>query len=624
MIPTNPFTLPAIGVVPARRASRGGPGVPGVCAIIVLAVALVVLTGWLLDVAALRSVGPATYAAMNPTVALGFASLAVAIRAMAGERTVRRTQLARTLSLAVATVAALRLAEAWTGIPIGIDTLVMREAMQSTGDGRDNRMAVAAAVNFALVAAALVLLLVRSFRGRDVIAQLLAILALLQAHVALIGHLYRSGWFDTIGQFNRMAVPTAAAFSLVALGVLALRRESGIVAIVLGDGPGAALARGLLPVGVLAPSVVGWIAVSGMRASGRAAQPELVVMLVAVAMIVVFVAVIAWNAMQMHETHLERTRAERALRQSEARFRLLAENGSDVVSLHDATGRILYVSPSAERVLGYAPDEVARMAPFALVVPEDAARLRRHFDDLVRGAPAASLACRMRHKAGRVLWLEMMWRTIVDAEGRVVQVQASSRDVTERKEYERQLEEARRTLQAQHERLLEANASLAALASQDGLTGLKNRRAFEERMTEELLRMRRTAQPVALLLLDIDEFKAFNDSFGHPRGDEVLRQVARQLSRTVRDSDLAVRYGGEEFAVILPGSDLASAGEVAERIRSAIEGGQWSERPITISIGVAVAASVAATLPDLLEHADRALYRSKQDGRNRVTLGVAL
>lgn len=624
MIPTNPFGLPAVGLVPARRAARPRCGVSELCAGVMTGLALAVLAGWVLDVAALRALGPSSLAAMNPTVAIGIMLTAVAIWAVSDASRAGHMRLARAAASLVVAVAILRLVEALAGIPIGIDTFAFRQAMGSTGDGRDNRMAVASAVNFTLIASALALLTCRSFRGRDLLAQLLAILALLQAHVALIGHLYRSGWFDTVGQFNRMAVPTAVAFSLAAIGVLALRRESGIVAILLGEGPGATLARRLLPVGVLAPSIVGWIAIAGMRASAPPAPPELVVMLVAVTMMVVFVAVIAWNATQMHEAHVERTRAERALRHSESRFRLLAENGSDVVSLHDATGRVLYISPSVERVLGYAPEDVTRMAPFAMVVSDDTARLRRHFDALVCGAPATSLACRMRHKAGRVLWLEMLWRTITDAEGRVVQVQASSRDVTDRKEYERQLEEARRTLQAQRERLLEANASLAALASHDGLTGLKNRRAFEERMADELSRMRRTSQPVALLLLDIDEFKAFNDAFGHPRGDEVLRQVARHLTRAVRDSDLAVRYGGEEFAVILPDTALARAGEVAERLRAAIEGGQWSERAITISIGVAVAATPAATLPDLLEHADRALYRSKQEGRNRVTLGATL
>jgi diguanylate cyclase (GGDEF)-like protein len=229
----------------------------------------------------------------------------------------------------------------------------------------------------------------------------------------------------------------------------------------------------------------------------------------------------------------------------------------------------------------------------------------------------------MLHKTGKHLWLEMMWRAVPDEDGRVVRLQASSRDVTERKDYERQLEEARRKLQVHQESLLEANARLAALASHDGLTGLKTRRAFEERMVDELARIRRSSQPVSLLLLDIDHFKSFNDSFGHPRGDEVLRAVARLLSRAIRDTDIAVRYGGEEFAIILPNTDSDGAAMMGERLRAAIEEAPWSERAITMSVGAATATTHTTDLAELLEHADRALYRSKQGGRNRVTLAEA-
>jgi diguanylate cyclase (GGDEF)-like protein/PAS domain S-box-containing protein len=346
-------------------------------------------------------------------------------------------------------------------------------------------------------------------------------------------------------------------------------------------------------------------------------------MLFVLAMILVFVGLIVWNAGQLHRTHVERARAEAALRDSELRFRLLAENGSDVVSLHDPSGRVVYISPSCERVLGFTPDEVMRMSAFAMAHPEDRERLRRHFDDLLRGAPVTAVSCRMLHKTGTHLWLEMMWRAVADEEGRIVRLQASSRDVTERRDYERQLEETRRKLQVHQESLLEANARLAALASHDGLTGLKNRRAFEERMGEELARIRRTSQPLSLLLLDIDHFKAFNDSFGHPRGDDVLRVVARLLSRAVRDTDIAVRFGGEEFAIILPNTDAEGAVQMGERLRQAIEGASWSERAITVSVGAATATSHTADLAALLEHADRALYRSKQGGRNRVTLAEA-
>ncbi|MEO7962328.1 MAG: sensor domain-containing diguanylate cyclase, partial [Gemmatimonadaceae bacterium] len=337
---------------------------------------------------------------------------------------------------------------------------------------------------------------------------------------------------------------------------------------------------------------------------------------------VIFVGLIAWNATQLHTSHLERARADVALRDSEVRFRLLAENGSDVVSLHDLSGRVIYSSPSSERIFGFSPEEISRMGPFALVHPDDSERLRRHFDDLIRGAPVTAISCRMLHKTGKHLWIEMMWRAIVNREGKVVRLQASSRDITERKDYERQLEEARRKLQMNQESLIEANTRLAALATLDGLTGLKNRRAFEERLLDELARAKRNARPVTLLLLDIDHFKDFNDSYGHPRGDEVLRMVARQLSRSIRDTDFAARYGGEEFAIILPDTDRDGAAQMGERLREAIAGTAWRERGITVSVGAAIATNAGMPIEALVDLADRALYRSKQFGRNRVTLAA--
>jgi len=587
-------------------------------------IGLLILVGWALDVPELRAVGPATNAAGNPTTALCFVGVAATIwiLAVASHNPERRVYLARGLALILVAVGALRLLGMLAGHAEGIDSILFHDAIGNTADGRSNRMATAAAVNFMLLGAALVL---SSYRveAREALAQVLELVVLSLSLVSLLAHVYRSGWFDSVGQFNRMAVPTGVAFTLLSLGALTLRRHSGILAVVLSDGPGGRMARGLLPASFLAPAICGWIALWGLRVTTRVGQPDLVVMLLVLAVIVVFVGLVAWNATQVHHWHLERARADAALRDSESRFRLLAENGSDVVSLHDPSGRVVYVSPSCERVLGFTADELTRMSPFALVHPEDGDRLRRHFDDLLRGAPVTAISCRMLHKTGKHLWLEMMWRAVSDPEGRVVRLQASSRDVTDRRDYERQLEDARRKLQVNQESLIEANTRLAALASQDGLTGLKNRRAFEERMLEELARIRRTGQPVSLLLLDIDHFKAFNDTFGHPRGDEVLRNVARHLSRCIRDTDVAVRYGGEEFAVILPNTGADGAAQMGERLRGAIAEAVWSERAITVSVGAATAVQASTLIEHLIDQADRALYRSKQDGRNRVTLADA-
>jgi diguanylate cyclase (GGDEF)-like protein/PAS domain S-box-containing protein len=327
------------------------------------------------------------------------------------------------------------------------------------------------------------------------------------------------------------------------------------------------------------------------------------------ATMLVFIGIVAYIATRFHENHLDRVRTEEALRESEVRFRLIAENGSDVVSLHDTSGRVIYVSPSCERVLGFLPDEMLRMAPFAITHPDDSDRLQRHFGQLTRAEPVTSIQCRMLHKTGKHIWLDMMWRAVFNREGKVVRLQASSRDITERKEYERRLEEAQKKLKVQQERLVEANQRLEQLAAMDGLTGLKNRRAFEDRLVEEVARTRRHSHPLSLVLLDIDHFKSYNDTFGHPKGDEVLRNVGRLLSRTMRDTDFAARYGGEEFAIILPNTDAEGAHQVAERLRQVIEGATWDDRVKSAEM--------------LLEHADRALYRSKEAGRNRVTMAEA-
>ncbi len=393
--------------------------------------------------------------------------------------------------------------------------------------------------------------------------------------------------------------------------------RTGATAVLLSEGPGGALARSLLPAGLLVPPLFGWLKLLSERASIMA--PDVANMLFVIVVAVVFVVLICWNAVQLHESHLERLRAEEALRESEVRFRLLAENGSDVVTMHDLSGRVTYVSPSCERVLGFVPEELQRMTPFAIVHPEDSERLRRHLDALIRGEPVTAISCRMLHKSGRHIWLETMWRSIASHDGKIVRLQASARDITERKEYERQLEEAQRKLTVQQDRLMDANMRLEALATQDGLTGLKNRRAFEERTRDEISRARRANRPLSVMLLDIDHFKQFNDSFGHPRGDDVLREVARHITRSLRDTDFAARYGGEEFAILLPDTEREGAHQLGERLRASIEAGQWIDRPITVSLGVGSISTDVVVLEALIEQADRALYRSKQNGRNLVS-----
>lgn len=173
------------------------------------------------------------------------------------------------------------------------------------------------------------------------------------------------------------------------------------------------------------------------------------------------------------------------------------------------------------------------------------------------------------------------------------------------------------------------NARLHRVAERDALvdalTGLANRRQADETLAQEIARSARLGGSVGLILADIDDFKAVNDRHGHPTGDAVLREFADALRDTVREIDTAARWGGEEFAVVLPGTDLAGASQLAERIRSALAERETLSpdgEPIcvTASFGAAVSGP-ATTLDDLVEGADEALYRAKRAGKNRVFAG---
>lgn len=174
-------------------------------------------------------------------------------------------------------------------------------------------------------------------------------------------------------------------------------------------------------------------------------------------------------------------------------------------------------------------------------------------------------------------------------------------------------------LKQQSIELENANSKLEALATTDGLTGLKNHRAFQEFFGVEFSGSKRYGTDLSLVLLDVDKFKQFNDTHGHPAGDAVLRAVAQKLGEAARDSDFVARYGGEEFVIVLPGTDAGGALEAAERFRTAVESADWRVQPVTISLGVSTFRPDYESADAMLADADRALYASKNEGRNRST-----
>ena len=174
-------------------------------------------------------------------------------------------------------------------------------------------------------------------------------------------------------------------------------------------------------------------------------------------------------------------------------------------------------------------------------------------------------------------------------------------------------------LQRIREELEEANRKLSSLALTDALTGLWNRRAFNTQLDVRIVAAQRSGHGLALMLIDADHFKSINDRHGHSYGDSVLRNLAVVLNRVKRAEDIACRFGGEEFAVLLPVIDIKAAHTLAQRIMDSLRLFPWEKEPVTVSIGLAMCSETCGS-EELIDAADSALYRAKREGRNRVAL----
>lgn len=245
----------------------------------------------------------------------------------------------------------------------------------------------------------------------------------------------------------------------------------------------------------------------------------------------------------------------------------------------------------------------------ALGQPEELSSLYSHhttMDDTGLGLRAENWCIMPR--AGRRCYLAIDAGPIFDDEGNLIAVIETLRDITQQKE---------------------AQTTLQRLATKDGLTGIANRRCFDEALATEWHRAQRDKTSIALLLIDVDHFKRYNDTYGHQKGDECLKNVANALQEKVfRPSDLVARYGGEEFVILIPNIDLAGARMVADRIQQHVYGLSIPHVASEIDGQVSVSIGVAATIPtlnltaeQLLAAADDALYAAKHAGRNRVTSG---
>lgn len=297
----------------------------------------------------------------------------------------------------------------------------------------------------------------------------------------------------------------------------------------------------------------------------------------------------------------------RVAEESERRFRQIADAAVDLVRIQERSGRTVYVSPSAQRLLGRSPEDVAALHDADLVAPEDLAAIGDAIARLERGEAPAPVVHRFRRADGTLAWFETRLEPIHDESGALVRWQAASRDVDERVRRESAREE-------RHSRLLIEAEGLREVSATDALTGLLNRRGLLER-GEPLLRDERAAgRSTAIVFADIDGLKVVNDLMGHEMGDRLIRAAADVLRRVARDGDLCARIGGDELVVIARGCDEAGARAFTERLEQAIAAGA-DERPFRLSLSTGHAlASPASTesLEAVMARADARMYEVKR------------
>jgi diguanylate cyclase (GGDEF)-like protein/PAS domain S-box-containing protein len=298
----------------------------------------------------------------------------------------------------------------------------------------------------------------------------------------------------------------------------------------------------------------------------------------------------------------ERKKAEESLRRSETRFRSLVQNASDVIAVLDPDSTIRYVSPAVLRVGGFEPEELVGHRALDLLHTDDSSLASAHFQEILnRPGAFTTMELRARHRDGSWRWLEASAKNLLEDPG-IEGIVVNYNDITARKELEEQL-----THRAFH----------------DPLTGLANRILFRDRVAQALAHTDRDDRLVAVMFLDLDDFKIINDSLGHEAGDKVLTAVAQCLEESLRQSDTAARLGGDEFALLVEQlTEPDEAIEVGKRLIELIRGPVSLESRdlfIEASIGIAIGGS-EHDADQMLREADAAMYRAKGHGKSRFEL----
>lgn len=316
---------------------------------------------------------------------------------------------------------------------------------------------------------------------------------------------------------------------------------------------------------------------------------------------------------ELEKTTEEKMELARSLESTTTLFQTFVKNNPNVCYFKSDQGRYLAYNGKFAELFGITGEEWLGKTDREVLPPEIADEFMGFDEAILQKDEVFEISRRLTNAAGETVWLKSIKFPIRMSDGHSI-LAGVAIDVT--REIEKGLA------------LTEANRQLERLATTDALTGLSNRRVFEERIAREFTTVGRSGRLMSVLLMDIDNFKKRNDTYGHATGDEALRLLGRILLETVRLDDMAARIGGEEFAVLLPDTELAGASEFARRIQQHLRDAYLGPMPLTVSVGIATADGETRDWEHLVSLADNAMYEAKRAGKDRIAIhtepGVAL
>lgn len=561
-----------------------------ISAALVVLVTILVLVGFVTDITLLQRLSPG-FSEMKANTAGALLSGGIALWLTSTTRDSSRRRIAAALAFVTFLIGTVTLCEYLVSTDIGLDTLLFNIDRTASVGPYPGRMSPHAAVNLTLLGGAIVLLNI--WRPLEKFSDLLAIAAMGVTFITVLGHLYGAQQLYGVSQYNSMALNTAFACAVMGFGTLAANRNSSLVSLITGNTLGGTVARRLLPVAILVPTVAGWLRIQGQEAglygTGFGAALSIVV---SAGLLCGFTY---YFSRMVHHIDIQRTDAESRLADKEQRYRHIVDHGQGMICTHDRNGVLEMVNPAALAALGYSADEVVGHNLRDFMPPN----LREGFEVYLRKITNEGLAdglLRLTAKNGTIV----TWRfnnVLLTEEDREPYVLGHAQDVTE---------------------ILKAQDELRNLSLTDELTGLYNRRGFLT-LADQQIRLEKhsgTARGVILMFADMDGLKKINDNYGHDAGSHALVELSKILKSVTRSTDLVARLGGDEFAILGIGLGEDDAHLMTDRIRERLlQYNAQSNKPYEIACSIGIAPDAldgSKPLTQIIAEADEAMYKEKQ------------